>query len=221
MASGSQRSLIQLGVHNTQLNRRMTEVMLCWSMLALAWLFIAADEVAIVQGWHSSEWMELLRPLFAAITDLILYPFYAIFLLAVGWGIVRKDARLRGLAWRYLGAQIVGSVVLVRLGKMLLGRGRPNSELPGQFTGDAWSWTLDASLHSMPSGHTADLVTGAVFLVLFAATPWLRMALLLLAAIGGFSRVAVAAHWPSDVLAGALIGALAAYLVLRLWPPRD
>lgn len=64
---------------------------------------------------------------------------------------------------------------------------------------------------SMPSGHT---ISAFAFVgVWLAYLPW-RQAWygLPLAALAGFSRVAVGAHWPSDVLLGASLGLLAAAL---------
>ena len=90
--------------------------------------------------------------------------------------------------------------------------GPPNSELPGQFTGEWGVWTFDAGFHAMPSGHSADVFTGAVLLALVLQSRKLRFLLLGIAILAGFSRVAVAAHWPSDVLVGGLIGSCCAYV---------
>ena len=113
-------------------------------------------------------------------------------------GVVRKQAKFRGLALRYLAAQLLGSVLLVRLAKMWVGRGQPGSELRDSSRARV-TWTLDASFHSMPSGHTADLFTGAVMLALLAPKLWMRLCLLGVASVGGASRIVVGAHWPSDV----------------------
>ena len=72
----------------------------------------------------------------------------------------------------------------------------------------------------MPSGHSADVFTGAVLLALVLQSRKLRFLLLGIAILAGFSRVAVAAHWPSDVLVGGLIGSCCAYVLLRLYPLR-
>ncbi|MDE2439881.1 MAG: phosphatase PAP2 family protein [Betaproteobacteria bacterium] len=68
--------------------------------------------------------------------------------------------------------------------------------------------------HSFPSGHTVSAFSFVVaWLALFG---WRAAPLVLLAALAGFSRVAVGAHWPVDVLAGAMVGLLGGWLGLRL-----
>ena len=214
------RNIIQFDTQKTQINRRMVEAAVCWMLLVLAWLLVADNEVAVVIAWLNSDEIGGIQPVFAVVTDLLLYPFYSLFLLGLVVGVVRKQAKFRGLALRYLAAQLLGSVLLVRLAKMWVGRGRPGSELPGQFTGGGGP-DPGRSFHSMPSGHTADLFTGAVMLALLAPKLWMRLCLLGVASVGGASRIVVGAHWPSDVLVGAVIGGLAAYCVLRLSPLRN
>ena len=217
----AQRILNQVDDRATLVDRRMREVVGLFIVGFGGWALIAMHEIAIVQGWLDSVWLSALRPWFAAITDLFLYVFYLVFLVLLILGFIAKQAFLRGLVWRYLTAQLIGSVVFVRGLKMLLGRGRPDSDLPGQFTGEWGAWALDASFHSMPSGHSADIFTGAVLLALVLKNAWLRMLLLVIAVLVAFSRVVVAAHWPSDVLFGGLIGSFCAYALIRLYPLRS
>jgi len=67
---------------------------------------------------------------------------------------------------------------------------------------------------SFPSGHT---VTAFAFVVPWLALAgWRALPVVILAALAGFSRIAVGAHWPVDVLAGALIGLAGGWLGLRL-----
>jgi membrane-associated phospholipid phosphatase len=80
--------------------------------------------------------------------------------------------------------------------------------------------------HSFPSGHTitAFAVAGAVWGAGLSLRGWQRAVLVLAAAAVGFSRIAVGAHWPMDVLMGAaggwLSGMLGAWAV-RQWPVLD
>ena len=73
----------------------------------------------------------------------------------------------------------------------------------------------------MPSGHSADIFTGAVLLALVLKSDGLRLLLLASAVLAGFSRVAVAAQWPSDGLVGGLIGSCCAYGLIRFYPLRS
>lgn len=72
---------------------------------------------------------------------------------------------------------------------------------------------------SMPSGHALTVAAAAALLCAaapFARSMLLRAVILLAAAIVAWSRVAVGAHWPSDVLVGAGLGLLAVAIVLLL-----
>lgn len=64
--------------------------------------------------------------------------------------------------------------------------------------------------YSFPSGHTMNSVSAAVTLMLRKTRfAWAAMTFALLTA---FSRIYLMMHFPSDVIAGAIIGALSAYL---------
>ncbi len=67
---------------------------------------------------------------------------------------------------------------------------------------------------AFPSGHSASAAALAAWgLARFRQAAW---PLLLLAILGGLSRVAVGAHWMTDVLGGWAVGALAALAVRAL-----
>lgn len=69
--------------------------------------------------------------------------------------------------------------------------------------------------HSFPSGHTG--LAFAFALVWVAQLGWRRaLPILGLAVLAGLSRIAVGAHWPIDVMAGALVGSLAAWAGLAV-----
>lgn len=74
----------------------------------------------------------------------------------------------------------------------------------------------DYQLASFPSGHaTTAFVTAAVFCCL-APRIGLRLLLLACGLLVGWSRIAVGAHWPLDVLAGMAIGCFSVWLAIQL-----
>jgi membrane-associated phospholipid phosphatase len=67
-----------------------------------------------------------------------------------------------------------------------------------------------------PSGHTA-VVTGFwLGMGLYSGSPLLSLGGTLLGALVGYTRVAIGAHYPGDVLGGFIVGAASAYTVARL-----
>lgn len=96
--------------------------------------------------------------------------------------------------------------------KTTLGRARPNiahiANLGDQFHGLAWH----SSLHSFPSGHTATAFAIAMtFVLLLPEIGWLAFFVALLV---GWSRIYVGAHYFGDVLTGAWIGSISAWLAV-------
>lgn len=68
---------------------------------------------------------------------------------------------------------------------------------------------------SFPSGHAAFLFALALALWFFhKKSGWFYLALALL---GSLARVSIGLHWPSDILAGIIIGLLSAWLVYWLF----
>lgn len=80
----------------------------------------------------------------------------------------------------------------------------------------AWERAGKNELWSMPSSHTVYAVVLAVFLS--AVFPGLRLLWVFLATLVGLCRVLFDAHWPTDVIVGAGLGAAVAWTVVsRQW----
>jgi len=94
--------------------------------------------------------------------------------------------------------------------KRWIGRVRPSDA--GAFAYHPFSW--DSDYASLPSGHTAAAFSALV--ALGALFPRARAALWIYAVTIGLSRVVIEAHYPSDVIVGAVVGAFGAVLV-REW----
>ena len=82
-----------------------------------------------------------------------------------------------------------------------------------------WTSTIKSLERSFPSGHTATAF--AMFAVLSLFYPEGKRAFLLLAVLVGIQRIMVCAHFPSDVIVGAMIGLLIGRTLSRVGIRRD
>jgi membrane-associated phospholipid phosphatase len=99
------------------------------------------------------------------------------------------------------------------IGKRIIARARPFvAEHVDPFLYRPFSW--DSDYASLPSGHATTAFAALVAIGL--VWPRLRPLMWCYALVIAASRVAVMAHYPSDVLAGAIVGAAGALLV-RDW----
>jgi membrane-associated phospholipid phosphatase len=72
---------------------------------------------------------------------------------------------------------------------------------------------------AFPSGHTATIFLFFGIWALSEERRWASLALILPPALVGLSRIVVGVHWPSDILAGAALGWVSAWVGLR-WAGR-
>ena len=105
---------------------------------------------------------------------------------------------------------VLSAGVLVKILKTFIGRARPIFFEALDMVG-FYPPSLDWAFNSMPSGHTTVTFAGLVMIGMLA--PKYKVLTWTLAILVGFSRVAVGAHWPSDVLLGAFIGMVVADII--------
>jgi membrane-associated phospholipid phosphatase len=98
--------------------------------------------------------------------------------------------------------------------KRLIGRARPSGLGPFHYV--PFSWRPDYA--SLPSGHSTTAFSAAI--AIGALFPRARPALWVYALTIALSRVVIAAHFPSDVIAGAFVGGFGAILVRNYFAAR-
>jgi undecaprenyl-diphosphatase len=107
--------------------------------------------------------------------------------------------------------------LFVTIVKRLIGRARPYVGSPDDpFIYRPFIWAPEYA--SMPSGHATTAASAAI--AIGALWPKSRTVMWLYALVIMFSRVVVLAHHPSDVVAGALVGAVGALWLRRAFAAR-
>jgi len=129
-------------------------------------------------------------------------------ILIFGTGIIEKDQDLKQKGLMIGESFLVTTIVATAL-KHTINRPRPFETYP-----DIQKLSAGGS-SSFPSGHTSDAFSTATSLSL-AFPKWYVIApSYTYAALVGYSRMHLGVHYPSDVLAGAIIGAGSAFLCYK------
>lgn len=113
------------------------------------------------------------------------------------------------LALRYIFYALLITLISTQVLKFGLGMPRPGAPWPPQ------PLLFSMSYNSFPSGHTTEIVATALPLALRFRSRWVRLGLALLVALVGYSRIWLGRHHPVDILAGMIMGSVAAWLVCR------
>jgi len=203
--------------------------LMCWVVRAGLWagalgafVLLLASDIRLMNwrdGWFPEKPDGLLRQLLFGLRD-----FAQILPIVVTQiGVATYDRR----RWRIIAVVLLAQFVAClgyNSGKLALVRYRPHAEIPGlggSAPASVWeTWggwqpgNRRGETQSFPSGHSAAAFAQAGALGWFY--PPLRWLLWLLATGCAVSRFLDGVHWPSDCLAGAAIGYVAARLALRL-----
>jgi undecaprenyl-diphosphatase len=147
----------------------------------------------------------------------VLYVITALVALVVRWKLMRTMLWQFAAIYAFIFCGVGAPSLFTTIIKRIVGRGRPvHFDEVGilGFKWNLWDWTYQ----SFPSGHATTAFALAAVLG-FLSERWFYPALLL-AAIIALSRVTLGVHYPSDVLAGAVIGLTGAYAVRLIFADR-
>ena len=132
----------------------------CLIFIAITLLVVAALYFFDILIWQAAR--DLVEPDYVSIpewfSDWGLYLFYAFFAAVALHGFIRKKRDLINFSLAYIKAQLIFSMLGVRLIKVLLGRPRPGKGFEYNFLATSYSH------NSFPSGHSADAFVSGVFL---------------------------------------------------------
>lgn len=124
-------------------------------------------------------------------------------------GLIEKDKTLKENALFITESIIISSVTTWSL-KRIVGRERPAVHDPTFIA------VLDLHNHSFPSGHTSEAFSMATSLSMKYPKWYVIVPAFTYAGFSGFSRLYLGVHYPTDVLAGALVGSGSAWATWKL-----
>jgi membrane-associated phospholipid phosphatase len=195
-------------------------------ILAIAGL-VAVVLTALFFDARVIAWTETLSPavhgFFAWSTrfgqsDWLLIP-AGIIVIVVMLGDWRGVSRINAAAWWEIGSFAAVFFVVVAVPglvtdivKPIVGRFRPDFVHEGAFAFAPLSFGGYAH-YSFPSGHATTM--GAVAVLAAFVPSMVTIPILMATVVVAISRVMIGVHFPSDVVAGALIGASVGYFILR------
>lgn len=167
------------------------------------WISSRGGEPFAVDVWWNAAMTDLWQPAlagFARVMNWVGGGWFGVLALPIA-GAIGLVLLRRPWAGAYFLAAEAASAGLVQVLKNILGRARPEDIL------------VVSDFGSYPSGHVANAATIAVAAAVIVPRVWVAVVGAAWIVLMAFSRTYLHAHWLSDTLGGALIGAAAAVLV--------
>jgi len=167
---------------------------------------VVADHglMTAVQGWRWPPLLELMQLVTWLGSGSVDFGIPLILALE-GWWRGDRDLRIRGLVGA---AAVAGAGLLGQILKNVACRARPSAPQAGMFFTDFPCFPAPYASASFPSGHATTAFAAAVVLAFWY--PRQAGVFVGVAVLVGLSRIVLGVHFPSDVLAGALLGSAVA-----------
>lgn len=124
-------------------------------------------------------------------------------------GLINKDPQLKKEAL-YIGETVAASIFITIVSKRIIKRERPFETYP------EIEKLTNGGGYSFPSGHTSIAFATATSLSMTYPKWYVIVPSFTWATAIGYSRMHLGVHYPTDVLAGALIGSGSAYLTYKI-----
>lgn len=184
-------------------------------LLMTLFLFLALEnEAGIVRFFQ--EWREgspVLTDVMEFLTHYGNIPFYCCYGAMLYWFLRQSDERAGNALASYL---LVLFLLLLVVDTLKIWVGRPR---PGEL-GEWVILSLSGTCHSFPSSHMAETVFTVLSLLFCRRRGLLPLGCGIWIAVMGLTRLYLGRHYPTDLLAGAVLGCLAAFLAHRLYSLR-